>query len=384
MRQFDLIVHLAGEQVLPLYMAIEQYDCDRHVVIATERTSPVFKRLRDYYAPRGKTFTDLRVTPYQLGTDTMSRIIATVQEMCGSGSIGFNLTGGTKPMFAVAFAACQKLKGIPFYVETTGKTIDFLAGNFEREDLLPNLTIEACVELTGHRIRDAGEWADDPRRERYRHVTNFLWSHSRALASIYKKLSEWTDKDKAGEPFDEKNRRGNVVAKLDPPKRGRLEIAGHVKEFKNMPDFASYLCGGWFEQYCYQRLEPLLKSGQIKDMRIGFIPGWDSEQVDKDAQEFDLVCTDGYTLTIAECKAGNVKQHHLQKLENNVKRYGGAFGRGILLSVFPLTRSRTVVNRIKDSDCITAIAAGAVEHELQHRFLSGKPGKIYSQRFGRR
>ena len=381
MRHFDLIVHLAGEQVLPLYMAVEQYDCERHVVIATERTSSVFKRLRDYYAPRGKIFKELRVTPYNLGTDTMSRIIATVQEMCGSGSIGFNLTGGTKPMFAVAFAACQKLKGIPFYVETTGKTIDFLAGNFEREDLLPNLTIEACVELTGHRIRDAGEWADDPRRERYRNVTNFLWSHSRALANIYKNLSEWTDNDKAGKPFHVKNRRGNVVAELDTSKHGRLEIAGHVKEFKNMPDFASYLCGGWFEQYCYQRLEPLLRSGQIKDMRIGFIPGWDSEQVDKDAQEFDLVCTDGYTLTIAECKAGNVKQQHLQKLENNVKRYGGAFGRGILLSVFPLPRSRTVANRIEDSDCITAIAAGAVEHEFQHRFLSGKAGKIYSQRF---
>ena len=53
--------------------------------------------------------------------------------------------------------------------------------------------------------------------------------------------------------------------------------------------------------------------------------------------EFDCVFTDGHRLFIVECKAGAVKQDHIQKLENNLKLYGGIAAKGLLISAFPVT-----------------------------------------------
>ena len=52
--------------------------------------------------------------------------------------------------------------------------------------------------------------------------------------------------------------------------------------------------------------------------------------------EFDCVFTDGKRLFIVECKAGSVKQEYIQKLENNLKSYGGIAARGILVCAFPI------------------------------------------------
>ena len=51
--------------------------------------------------------------------------------------------------------------------------------------------------------------------------------------------------------------------------------------------------------------------------------------------EFDCVFTDGNRLFIVECKAGALKQEHIQKLENNLKLYGGISAQGILFTSFP-------------------------------------------------
>jgi hypothetical protein len=51
--------------------------------------------------------------------------------------------------------------------------------------------------------------------------------------------------------------------------------------------------------------------------------------------ELDVVFTDGYSLYIVECKAGDVTQEQVMKLQNLVRFYGGVEGRGILASCFP-------------------------------------------------
>ncbi|MCF7853904.1 MAG: DUF1887 family protein [Candidatus Pacebacteria bacterium] len=384
MQKFDVVVHLAGEQILPLYMAIEQFDCDNHLVIVTERTDHIFERLRGYYRPTGKTFKKITVAPYQLGADTVRKIKDAVHETAGQSNVGFNLTGGTKPMFAVAFAACQQIKGTPFYIETSGKTVDYLAGDFGREKLTPSLTIEACVKLAGHTVRDSGRWEDITNLGTKRSLLPWLWKNRSAVSAVYKEIAPFTDNP--GTPFHcTRNRYGKrVEVELNRAGTGRMTIDGETRNLGEFPDLATFVCGGWLELYCYQTLIPLRNAGQLKDMRVGFIPGWDSATVDRDAQEFDLVCTDGYTLTIAECKAGFVKQEHLQKLENNVLHYGGAFGRGVLLSAFPFTRNSGAMRRIQSSSCLSAVAGSSLEYELQRRILEAKPGVVYSSRSGKK
>ena len=69
-----------------------------------------------------------------------------------------------------------------------------------------------------------------------------------------------------------------------------------------------------------------------------------------------------------ECKAGNVKQEHIQKLENNLKTYGGIAARGILVSAFPIQSAHK--KRLKSSTSIRAIQAEDVTAEVLERIIA--------------
>jgi hypothetical protein len=84
--------------------------------------------------------------------------------------------------------------------------------------------------------------------------------------------------------------------------------------------------------------------------------------------EFDCAFTDGKRLWLVECKAGNVKQEHIQKLENNLKTYGGIAARGILVSSFPIVP--TLAKRIRSTTAICAVQAGEVRSEVLERIIA--------------
>ena len=93
------------------------------------------------------------------------------------------------------------------------------------------------------------------------------------------------------------------------------------------------------EEYAYLHLLSRVKSGEIIDLRIGgeIVPeGQRLKYGQMPVGEFDCIYTDGKRLYIVECKAGSVKQEYIQKLENNVKTYGGLAARGIMFSAFPV------------------------------------------------
>jgi hypothetical protein len=84
--------------------------------------------------------------------------------------------------------------------------------------------------------------------------------------------------------------------------------------------------------------------------------------------EFDCAFTDGKRLWLVECKAGNVKQEHIQKLENNLKTYGGIAARGILVAAFPLVP--TLARRVRSSTSIRVVQAGDVRAEALERIIA--------------
>jgi hypothetical protein len=51
-------------------------------------------------------------------------------------------------------------------------------------------------------------------------------------------------------------------------------------------------------------------------------------------QEIDIVFTNGKSLYIIECKAGNVRTADVMKLQNIVSHFGGVEGKGLLISAF--------------------------------------------------
>lgn len=136
----------------------------------------------------------------------------------------------------------------------------------------------------------------------------------------------------------------------------RTVIRGHGLdlEFERWPDFAKYLSGGWFEGFVYLQCKPYEDAGVIQDLRINVklslnleeSKGYSSYGVKYN--ELDITFTDGYSLYIVECKAGNVSQDQIMKLQNLVRFYGGIEGRGIIACCVP-PKTESVKKKIKDA-----------------------------------
>jgi hypothetical protein len=135
-------------------------------------------------------------------------------------------------------------------------------------------------------------------------------------------------------------------------------------------DYGQYLGGGWLEEYVWTLLRVLEAEGVIHDLRIGIevdYTGKSHHPKGPPNGEFDCAFTDGKRLWLVECKAGNVKQDHIQKLENNLKTYGGIAAKGILVSSFPIVP--TLVNRVRSSTAIHAVQAGEVNTDTLRRII---------------
>ena len=73
--------------------------------------------------------------------------------------------------------------------------------------------------------------------------------------------------------------------------------------------------GGWFEEYAYKLLEPLVKAGKVKDLRIGLEVNWNLHMKSIPGPRSSILhlLTES-PLHIVECKAGNVKVTMFSKL----------------------------------------------------------------------
>jgi len=145
-----------------------------------------------------------------------------------------------------------------------------------------------------------------------------------------------------------------LVFELDKNQVAKVVGSGLDLSFENWPDFAKYLSGGWFEEYTYMQFKPYKDAGVIKDLRINLklrlsettsshFPDWR-----QDYNELDVVFTDGHSLYIVECKAGNITQDQVMKLQNLVRYYGGVGGRGIIASCFE-PNTKPIERKIKDA-----------------------------------
>jgi hypothetical protein len=291
--------------------------------------------------------------------------------------IGFNLTGGTKLMFAGALAACRKVNATPFYFKSRNNQVVYL-NDFRSADAKPILSVETFIKLNGKDliISNPGHWDDIPgiKSPERKKLTNELWHYRSKISRLYKELCRVND---GFHPFE--LNRGGIYAKLSKDKRAKISIGDKHFEFKEWPDFAKYLSGGWFEEYTFMKLQPHLDSGLIKDMRIGLEVSFKEESSDGSAssfreqlsrlfgdtyQELDIVFTDGRCLYIVECKAGIVKSEHIMKLQNIARYFGGMEGRAVLAACSP-PDNNVVKKKIDDSKNIQLVSGNKLVKELE-------------------
>lgn len=294
---FDVFFHLFGIERMPVFFAIKQFPAAHHVFVSSKEYSP---KEMGRFLTDGTKFDEVRIDAFLPGS-TRDAILAKIQN-CGWNrgnlKLGFNLTNGTKVMFADALAACWETHGTPLYMET--RTDSFIRLDNKVSIKVNGVSsLEDFFTVRGLRVVDEGKWT--PEHEERRALTLALWDN-----------------------------RG--VHKIETNNK-RVTVGNQKFRIQKELISTNYFSGGWFEEYFYILFEPLLKKGVIRDMRINLKIA-KPDNIASVLQEFDVIFTNGTRLFIVECKAGDISKmsENMQKLSDNLKTYGGFTARGYFLT----------------------------------------------------
>jgi len=361
-KTFDLVIHLMGEQALPILFGIRQFPSDNVVLLTSARYKKNADQLKKTAGISAKvvTIADPFVPSY-----TREAITKQVGQMPDGARIAVNMTGGTKIMFAGALQACWEHGLDPFYFEISDHKVVFLRDG-SKHDFVGLPKIEDFISASGFRTFSKGRLPrnSDLFSEQRFAATEALWRNRSKLQKLYKKkefydfLEDWSRCKRKGQKLSrglvtDIDGKSSLVVKRD----GTAELKIDGQDMILPPDEQfDYVAGRWLEDYMYELLLPLQTDGTIRDVRIGYevaFPDTQSPESDWPVQEFDGVFSDGKRLWIVECKAGSADQVAIQKLDNNIRHYGGVAARGILITSSKLSQQH--MRRLENLPSIYAI-----------------------------
>lgn len=376
--QYDIIFHLFGEQRMPNLLGVLQFSSKKHVFVNSKQfPADVMKQFMG-----DAEYGEIAVDPYD-PENVRTTILNLIAKMSSNINIGFNLTGGTKLMYAGALAACRKVNATPFYFDSRNNKVIFL-NDFASVDTKQISSVETFIKLNGNNlfISKNGCWGHTPdmKNPERTALTKQLWRQRSTIARLYTRIAPFNDKPGVNFQFSHKH----ISVELKEKHRAEIILTGSdgkksTYRFFKWHDFARYLSGGWFEEYVYIRLHPFLASGLIKDLRLGLEVSFKEDSSDTGApsigkqlsnllgetyQELDITFTDGKRLYIIECKAGSVKGVQVRKLESVTRYFGGIESRGILACCFP-PRSNVVKQKAHEAHNVQLMAGNYLFEELE-------------------
>ena len=370
--QYDVIFHLFGEQRMPNLLGVMQFPCKKHVFVNSgQYPTEVMKQFTG-----DAELSEVVVDPYD-PENVRRNILDVLETMPTNIRIGFNLTGGTKLMYAGALAACRKINATPFYFEGRNNKVIYL-NEFGSDDIKTIASVETFIKLNGDNlhISKPGHWKDVPgiTSPQRKQLTYKLWNGRSKISKLYRTLQDYNENS---HPFEIS--KGDIHVMLTRNEDAEIRIGADKFSFKGWPSFAQYLSGGWFEEFTYMQLEPFVESGQIQDLRIGLEVSFKESTTSKYSlsireqlrniygepyQELDLAFTDGRRLYVIECKAGYVNSEHVMKLQNIVRYFGGIEGRAILVTCFT-PNSKVVRKKIDDSRNMQLVSGNGIVNQLE-------------------
>lgn len=376
---YDVCFHLFGDQRLPSYWGIKQFNSKKHVFVTSKSYRP--HELKPFL--QGTEYAAINVDPYN-PEDVRTRIIKWLKSVPNNARVAFNLTGGTKLMYAGALSACRKINGTPFYFNIKANSVVNLL-TFKAEPIKRITSIEPFFALNGRnlKISNRGIWYEVPdinipgRRE----LMKFLSIRPWIIAKHYQELAQASDVKKHRAQVTHEGfvpfslQVSGLKTSIDATGRVLLQLKGNNFEFDHFPGYAKFITGGWFEEWLYSSMKHLVDAGIIFDLRINFEVSFDAlvkhqssfssnNTEEKSFQELDLTFTDGSRLYIIECKAGKVTSEHVMKIENIVEKYGGVGGRGILAACFE-PDDAAVRKRIQESRTCKLVFGNTMAKQIE-------------------
>ncbi len=365
--EYDAIIHLLGRERMPIYFAMLQFQAKEHIFITTQDYDNAASALSRLLPSSCNVKTVIIQDPFK-PADTRRAIEKQVAKHPSTAKIAVNLTGGTKLMFSGALAACWESGIEPFYFEIHNHNVIFLRDG-ATVPFIGAKSVKDFFTVNGFDVITQGQW-------NYRMTrltgTNKLWEKRKTLGSLYQYADfrkyniHWGCR--RNPPFNWKWSKSQAT--FDKNGNATLLLDNESISVPPCDDFGQYLGGGWLEEYVFSLLYPLKEKGLIHDLRIGVEVDYSGKvrhPNDPPNGEFDCAFTDGKRLWLVECKAGAVKQEHIQKLENNLKTYGGIAAKGILVSSFPIVSA--LVKRVSSSTAIRAVQPGELGTEVLQKII---------------
>jgi len=350
LKEYDIIFHLFGYERMPSLLGIKQFKSKKHVFIASKNTPPkVMKNFID------TEYGEIFVNPFD-PRDVKEKIEKYLSKEDTKKAIGFNLTGGTKMMYAGAYNVCKKINAVPFYFDINEDKLIYL-DDYSKEDVKLIKNVETYIKL--HReelnITKPGKNTDEVVKRSA--LTKKLFPKAKLIANRYSAIHKAVEN---GSSF-EFSKKGLSVSL----KNLRVEIDDISYSFDSIEKFRHYITGGWLEEFVYISLKPF-EGKKIFDLRLGMEIGFKEDMefgkgfealkkmITEPYQELDVTFTDGKKLYIVECKAGKVQTEYVEKLHYITEFYGGIKAKGILAAYFE-PHSKIVQRKIKEAKNITPI-----------------------------
>jgi uncharacterized protein YunC (DUF1805 family) len=309
--EYDAIFHLFSENKIPNLLALKQFSkCDKHIFLTDEKMSAIGMRtLVEDYDKEFASIENIDPNNPRSVFNTVSRHLNKYKEKY-KGNLGFNVTGGTKPMMAGALDACRAYGMVPFYYGR--KLIDFTNDTTKAAAFLDN--VDEIVKLnmdSALTFEDATQTITEKSFE----IAKIIMENRGIVEQHYKCLNEFAEQDG---PFEYCKK--NIKISWARDKRAYVELNGaEIVSDWLFPEFPRFISGGWLEQYVFSQLKLLQNSGLIKDIRLNFTVKYGDDKYN----EADVLFTDGQKLYFVECKAGVVTLDAIDKVKNTAVALGG-------------------------------------------------------------
>lgn len=344
---FNYIFHTCGDERMPLVWGIKGIKAHKHAthILIYSKGYEHIKDIAKKFAPKCK-IDSIEIEPFDISdiTNKLTKYI----ESKKLNNIALNLTGGTKIMLLAGLNVAKRFNLKTYYIDTQARLISL--DNFTSEQIAPISHVSEFLRATTFELESIKNINNNYIQER-KTLNELLFHHKNLLITLYSQLSKLIQEDKktfemSAPDFEMSNKFLHISYKS---KQGilrineKFEISGHNKALR-------YIKGGWFEEYIYLQLLPLMqKKGYIYDLQINT-----SLRIKKEThlyQEFDILFTDGYRIFIIECKSGNIKTTDIEKLANIKQRYGNLSATCILASTYT-PKLPNVKKKIKENKLV--------------------------------
>ena len=361
-----ILINLHSKQTIPNYIAIKEINPDKVVALATtdysEQTN-VFEEITGI----AHVLTSIDAYNLEYNFNAIQNII---NQWDHGDEIVINYTGGTKIMsvslvLKVLLSAQQALSFV--YVNTYSNKLEYLKLSTDKKlksfsgNINTKVLLETYILLKGEKIKSVEDRPTSNIIDRFNLTESLLLEKD--LSKIFNKQGLFFKRKglNSGPKKSYMHRLATCEISWTPNRITALWGSNKL-DFPHQ-DGGKYFTGAWLEEYVFVKLAKTQFYDEVlSNVKFDFTSFSIENKPFKDdifKNEMDVVVTKGLNTVFIECKAGQVKQDHVYKLQALRDYFLGTFGKAVM--VCKLSPKPHIVEKCKDVN-ITIVSGNEIKN----------------------